>query len=591
MENKERMQMRHQGLGRFVVIAVAAALVGCSDDPRQNNAGVGGQGGGRGGSSGGAGRGGSGAAGTTGGSQAGAGGDVTGGGGAAGSVGGGGAGGSGGGTSGTAGGGGAGPAGGAGGTGGAAGAGGAGGSAGTGGAAGASGSGGGAGTGGNGGAGGSGGAAGSGPGGAAGTGGAAGSGGAAGAGGTGGGASAGTGGAGGAAGTGGTGGGAAGAGGTLSAPVAVGAAVINSDFVSTSLSLLSMQGALVRGDCVHTMSTGTGSKTISGDVVLPSQPQRGGKVVLIDRGNTALTFVNPTTCAVDDQFSVKAGFNLANPHDLVTISSSKAYVTRYGKNASPATPLAAGDDVLILDPRDGTIAGRIDLSAYGSATHPATPDRAIIAAGKVVVTLNRWNSTNYTYEVGSVVVIDPATDQVVQRLPLAGLKNCEGLDYAPAAGAVLVACGGSFGSTEQALESGIAVIDVSASPARLVRVISAVAFPTPPVTFAWVVPMPTATGGATRAFTATLGSFSPSAPDRLYQFDFVTGGTVSFGSASPFDLGKPAVGNGRLLLPDAKASAPRVHVFDASGAGTPTETTAFEPDTANGLPPREIAWY
>ena len=99
-----------------------------------------------------------------------------------------------------------------------------------------------------------------------------------------------------------------------------------------------------------------------------------------------------------------------------------------------------------------------------------------------------------------------------------------------------------------------------ASPA----IISAVAFPTPPVTFAWVVPLPTSTGGATRAFTSTLGSFSPSVPDHLYQFDFVTGGTMSFGTASPFDLGKPAVGNGRLLLPDAKASAPRIHVFDAT---------------------------
>jgi hypothetical protein len=416
----------------------------------------------------------------------------------------------------------------------------------------------------------------------------------AGGGGTGGGASAGTGGQGGtagAAGSSGGGGGSAGGGGTLSAPAALGAAVINSDFVSTSVSLLNPQGTLTRGDCVHSMTTGTGSKTISGDVVLPSQPQRGNKVVLIDRGNTALTFVNPATCAVDGQFSVKGGFNLANPHDVVTVSTSKAYVTRYGKNAAPATPTAAGDDILILDPRDGTINGRIDLSAYGSATHPASPDRAIIAAGKVVVTLNRWNSTNYTYEAGSVVVIDPATDQVVQQLGLGGLKNCEGLDYVPAQPTVLIACGGSFGSTEQALESGVAVVDVASSPARLARVISAVAFPTPPVTFAWVVSMPTATGAAARAFTSTLGSFSPSAPDHLYQFDFVTGATMSFGTASPFDLGKPAGGNGRLLLPDAKASTPRVHVFDASSAGVPTETTAFVPDVASGLPPREIAWY
>jgi hypothetical protein len=324
--------------------------------------------------------------------------------------------------------------------------------------------------------------------------------------------------------------------------------------------------------------------------VLPSQPQRGGEVVLIDRGNTALTFVNPTTCAVSRQFSVKGGFNLANPHDVVIVSDSKAYVTRYGKNAAAATPAAAGDDVLIIDPVDGSIDNRIDLSAYASASFPASPNRAVIAAGKVVVTLNRWNATNYTYDVGSLVVIDPASDQVVQHLPLGGLKNCEALDYAAAAKTVLVACGGSFGSPEQALESGVAVVDLSTTPARIARIISAVAFQTPPVTFAWVVAMPSASN-AMRAFTSTMGSFSPSVPDHLYQFDFLTGGTASFGTASPFDLGRPAVGNGRLLVPDAKASAPRVHVFDATGSAAPTETTAFVADSASGLPPREIAWY
>jgi hypothetical protein len=80
-------------------------------------------------------------------------------------------------------------------------------------------------------------------------------------------------------------------------------------------------------------------------------------------------------------------------------------------------------------------------------------------------------------------------------------------------------------------------------------------------------------------------------PDRLYQFDFVTGGTTSFAMASPFNLGKPVGGNGRLLLPDATAAMPRVHVFDASGSGAPTEQSTFVADSVNGLPPREIAWY
>jgi hypothetical protein len=53
----------------------------------------------------------------------------------------------------------------------------------------------------------------------------------------------------------------------------------------------------------------------------------------------------------------------------------------------------------------------------------------------------------------------------------------------------------------------------------------------------------------------------------------------------------PAGGNGRLLVPDANATMPRVHVYDIQGAGPPTESLAFVADTANGLPPRQIAWY
>jgi hypothetical protein len=485
------------------------------------------------------------------------------------------------------------------GTGGAAGKGGTTGSAGAGGTTGAAGS---AGTGGSGGSAGAGGTAGSaGAGGTIGTGGttgSAGAGGTTGAAGTGG--LAGTSGAAGGAGTSGTTGaaGSAGAGGTtgaagsgvaLAPPAISGGAVLNSDFASTSVSLINTQAGLVRADCVHSTTTGSGAKTISGDVVLPSQPQRGGQVVLVDRGNIALTFVNPTTCAFDHQISVKGGFAKANPHDVVIVSDSKAYVTRYGKNATPGSRIEDGDDVLMVDPRDGTVAGRIDLSAYATTDNPAAPDRAIIAAGKVVVTLNRWNADFFTYAKGSVVIIDPDTDRVVQNLPLGDLRNCEGLDVLPATKTVLVACGGSYG-VEQAIESGIAVIDMSTTPATLARIISGVAFPTPPVTFAWVVPLPSATS-PTRAFTSTMGSFTPSVPDHLYFFDYVSGGTTSFGTASPFDLGKPAGTNGRLLVPDAKASMPRIHVFDATGTGAPTESSAFVADSVNGLPPREIAWY
>ena len=376
----------------------------------------------------------------------------------------------------------------------------------------------------------------------------------------------------------------------LAAPAPVGFAVVStpSDFTSASVSLLNASGGLSRADCIHSATTG-GSSTISSDVVLPSQPQRGNALVLIDRGNSAITFVNPATCAIDRQFSVKGGLTLPNPHDVVIVSDTKAYVTRYERNSAATM----GDDLYIVNPATGAAAGRIDLSTYASAvtgkTIQARPDRAVIANGKVMVTLN--NSTPswpYTYGEGRLAVVDPATDTVTQSLALTGLKNCEGIDYLPAAKVVLVACAGTFDSPDQAVESGVAVVDVGTTPIKLVRSISGQAFGAGPVTFLWVLGSPTA-ANPNRAFTATMGSFSPASPDRLQVFDFVTGTTMSVATAAAFDLGRPALGGGRLLVPDATKTQPRVHVLDISG--TPTGLNAFEADTVNHFAPREIAAY
>ncbi len=378
----------------------------------------------------------------------------------------------------------------------------------------------------------------------------------------------------------------------LAAPPPVGFAVVNSDFSSTSISLLNNSGGLAHADCVHSSTSG-GSSTISSDVTLPSQPQRGNQLVLIDRGNGALTFLNPTTCEIDRQFSVKGGLTFPNPHDVVILGNTKAYVTRYERNAG----VTLGDDLYIIDPATGASAGRIDLSSYAAPvsgkTIQARPDRAVLANGKVMVTLNSTTpSYPYTYAEGRLVVVDPATDTAIQNLALTGLKNCEGLDYLPAAKVVLVSCAGTFNSPDQALESGIAVVDVATTPIKLKQIISGQAFGAGPVTFLWVLGAPTATR-PNRAFTATFGSFatatSPAAPDLIQMFDFVSGATTSIASSTAFALGRPAVGSGRLLIPDAKASQPRIHVYDITG--TPTETSAFEPDPINHLPPRELAGY
>ena len=87
---------------------------------------------------------------------------------------------------------------------------------------------------------------------------------------------------------------------------------------------------------------------LSGDVALPTGPQAGGDVVLIDDVNTALTWVNPQTCAIRHQISV--GDFKSFPHDVVSLNEGKAYVTRFGTNSTPTDdPMSRGEDLLILD--------------------------------------------------------------------------------------------------------------------------------------------------------------------------------------------------------------------------------------------------
>jgi hypothetical protein len=353
----------------------------------------------------------------------------------------------------------------------------------------------------------------------------------------------------------------------------------------------------MRDDCINS-GTGAGgglSATLSGDVTLPSQPQRGNDLWLIDRGNAALTVLDPATCAVRRQMSVGTGFR-SNPHDVVVVSDAKAYVPRYERNAAtPANPNATGDDLLIVNPVSGAVLGHIDLSAYAvpaaGATIRARPDRAVIAAGKVFVTLGNADAQLAVTTEARLVIVDPASDAVTGTLALTGLTDCSAMDVLPGGALLFVACGGTFGDVDQPLESGVALVDLTVDPPVLLRVISAVALNARPVNFAWVVGL-----SPNRAFAGTFGAFADptrgtaATSDAAFVFDPSNGHATQLGLAAAYDLGRAAGDAVHLFVPDATASAPRIHVYDAA-APTPSETAAFDPEPAHGLPPREIAWY
>jgi hypothetical protein len=388
-------------------------------------------------------------------------------------------------------------------------------------------------------------------------------------------------------------------GGSTSSPSgsATGMAVIGvaADFKSALVSLLDADGTLAADDCIDsgTGAGGTLAYPLSGDITLPSQPQLGGKLWIVDRTNGSLTIVDPKSCKVEGQVTATKGVDL-NPHDVLVVSEKKIYVTRFKKNLASTDPAIAGDDIAILDRDTGEITGHIDLSGYGSevdgAPIQAMPDRMVMVNGKVYVTLYESDAKFSAFANGRVVVIDPVLDLVTSRIDLPGLKGCEAIDHVAGTTIIHVGCGGSFYDVDQKTASGIAAIDVAAPEGM--KVTKAAAFGAP-VNFLWVAAL-----SPSRVFTSTMGTLpdttskSPGTPDKTFSFDPATGDVAPVGlEAGAFTLGRGAVGGGKLFMPDATSDNALVHVFDVSGTGEPTEDSSFDPDPAKKLPPREIAWY
>ena len=376
-----------------------------------------------------------------------------------------------------------------------------------------------------------------------------------------------------------------------------GLAVLNSDYSSTSLSLIDPATRLVvHDDCVDSNTVPpTLSLVLSGDVALPSRPQSGGDVVLIDDVNGALTWVDPQTCKIRHQLSV--GDFKAFPHDVISASSTKAYVTRFGTNPTPtADPMSRGEDLLIINPSSSpqpTIVGRIDLAPFAAtvtgATIQARPDKGMLVGDKLYVTLASQSADYTATGTGRVVVVDTASDQVSGMLDLTGLAGCARMEYVAATQMLYVSCGGDSSAADQSQTSGIAIVDVSGATPSLMSVVPATWTGTQPLNFSWVAPV-----SNDQIWTATFGAIdftsnAQTAPDTLWSINLVTDTPTMSIQGGAFNLGRTAFATTppSLFVPDADTTNPRVHVLDLGGAAT----VDIDANPSQHLPPREVAWY
>jgi hypothetical protein len=377
----------------------------------------------------------------------------------------------------------------------------------------------------------------------------------------------------------------------------IGLAVVNSDYVSTSLSLLDRTtGKVKNGDCINSGTRPPGNTlALSGDVVLPSQPQPGGLLLVIDRTNSALTWIDPSTCTPLRQLDVSTGF-YSNPHDVIGISPTKAYVARYERKEAPTSDPAdydEGDDILIIDPSVPAITGRIDLASYAVAvtgtTIQARADRALLIDGKLFVALSNLSGDFQVAGHGRLLVIDPASDQVTGMVDMPGLKNCSGLSYVATTKTLVVACGGAFSDADQAAGSGIVYVDVGASPP-----VETHRQPATPFGGRALAGFSGIANHGVLGFGVTFGEFGGQPSDQFWVLDVASGNASKLADASDaFTLGTVLVdpARERAYLTDANAAMPRVHIYEYANAAAPMRETSINANPSIGLPPREIEWY
>lgn len=367
-------------------------------------------------------------------------------------------------------------------------------------------------------------------------------------------------------------------------------AVASSDYASSSISVSSTEGKLLRAALLTSGSRSAGaSQAFSGDVVLPTSRPKSGRLVLVDRyPNSVITFVDVASGEVQGQLGVATGFP-SNPHDYLETRDGRAFVTRYETNTRPGRePFDAGGDVLVIEttsPRP-RIVGRIDLAQADDGGFQPRPDRMIDVDGTAWVLLQRFDASFKGAADARIVGIDAAREAVTFRVDLPSTANCGAIARSPSGKLVAVACSGLLGDRGQAGQrSAVVVLDAAASPPRVTARVDA-----------------SAVGGAAFApqigfasegvlLAGTYGSLDDGRTDSLVTVDVASGAVSRLDDVGQaFALGdiRCAPGCGACLVADARANALRV--FYTGADGRPVERARERVDAVTGLPPRYLGF-
>lgn len=346
-------------------------------------------------------------------------------------------------------------------------------------------------------------------------------------------------------------------------------AVLGSDYKSSALSLLTLDTQQRIGAAVwHSGSQVSAATTaLSGDVALGQTPSADGRVIVIDRGSAVISFWEPTTRAIQ-QIPVSTGF-YSNPQDAVPISATKLYVVRMKRNPTPtADPadLDDGDDVLIVDPRDGKLMGRIDLAPYASeAGLVAAGSRAVKIGNRVWLPLQSLAADFNHQGPARFIVIDSDKDSVIQVVDAPNIKNCIQMCWLADAQRFVAVCDGAYtDKADQGAHAAVAVVTPGEPTATVL--VTADAFAGARTLGRDIACLP---GG--HCVVTTPGEPDSGTRDGIWRVELTGGKPVKIAEGSgPFAVsGMVAVpGSQRILVGDRTNAAGDVRVFELSATAS-----------------------
>ncbi|ACL66944.1 conserved hypothetical protein [Anaeromyxobacter dehalogenans 2CP-1] len=210
-----------------------------------------------------------------------------------------------------------------------------------------------------------------------------------------------------------------------------------------------------------------GVETMLGGGDLEALSVSGDRLWVANAAAGSLVVYDASARRVVDE--VVLGTTGVNPR-WVAFANGRAYAALYGLDAT-----SGGQEVAVIDPATGEILRRVDLRALADAPGLPFPAHAVVAGGRVFVTLANLRLGEWGYYTdpagsGKLAVIDPAADDALSSIDLGdGCLNPGGLAASADGRMLWVACGGSaavlpveLGDAGVTLHAPVAAPDFSA---------------------------------------------------------------------------------------------------------------------------------